>query len=111
MVYSRFMDNEDGHTWTGLDDSLELLDWMSNLELAREASVEAEKHSRGVFRCTNDHDQQFCFAPFVLESVGAILDLYEKTGDLHEKNRYILSYYLAMSSMRMIYSTDVSSAV
>lgn len=113
-VYARFMDSEGGeleHSWTGLDDNLELFSWLSDTDIAREASVKAETHRHGTFRCHNVHEQQHCFAPYILEAVQAILDLYEKTGDLHENNRYILTYYLSMSELGMIFSSVASSAV
>jgi hypothetical protein len=110
LVYNRFMDNEE-RTWTNLDDNLEFFELLSDLELVREADVKRESHAHGVFRCMSDHEYQYCFAPFVLESVESILDLYDKTKELHVNNRYVLAYYLAMSEMKMLYSTEASSAV
>jgi hypothetical protein len=113
-VYARFIDSEGGeldHSWTGLDDSLELFGWLSDIEIVREAGLKVEVHSYGEFSCSNDHEKEFCFAPFILESVEAILNLYEKTGELHENNRYILQYYCALSEMNMIFSSVTSSAV
>lgn len=110
LVYNRFIDSED-QTWTTIDDNLEFVDYLTDDELIREASIKADDHSVGVFRCKSSHEANFCFAPFILESVNSILSLNEKTGELHPKNRYILTYYLSMSELGLIYSSTTSSAV
>lgn len=103
-VYNRFIESE-GPMWGELDDNLEFVEYLSDKELIKECQIKFDYHSQGVFRCFQDHEHQFCMAPLILESVDAILSLFEKTGELHEKNRYILSYYCSMSELRMIYVT------
>lgn len=107
-VYNRFIDSEDVN-WTIIDDNLHFLGYMLDSDLMREASIKYHLHSHGVFRCASDHEQQFCFAPHILEAVGSIVELYEETGELHEKNRYIIEYYMSMAEAGMIYSSEASS--
>lgn len=103
LVYNRFMDNE-GDTWTELDDNIEFCSHLSDSELIDQVTEKYKKHSKSIFRCNQNHDQQYCFAPYILDSVEAILRLYKKTKNLHEKNRYILTYYIAMTEMKLIFS-------
>jgi hypothetical protein len=110
-VYMRFMENEavaeksEKTNWTDVDDNLEIIGFMLDEELIREIEIKYLDHSKsGVFRCYQDHKQELCIAPHILEAVGGILELYEETGELHAKNRYILSYYLALSELRLIFN-------
>ena len=103
IVYSRFIESEE-EIWTDLDDNLELFDYLSDREMIIEAQIRMSVHSSGNFRCKQDHKQDYCLAPYILESVDAIVSLYKETGELHEKNRYIVSYYLVLSEMKMIFS-------
>mgnify|MGYP001546451739 CR=1 FL=1 len=102
-VYTRFLESEE-ERWTEIDDNLEFVDYLSDAELIKECLVKYTRHFGGVFRCIQDHSQENCFAPYILEAVEAILKLFEETEDLHENNRYILTYYLVMSELKMIYS-------
>lgn len=104
MVYSRFIESEDSGAWGDLDENLAWFDILSDEELVRESEIKLSSHSKGTFRCQNTHDRVHCFAPYILEGVEAILNLYENTKELPIKNRYVLQYYLAMSELRMIYS-------
>ncbi len=101
LVYTHLLDKED-RGWDGLDDCMDLLEYLDNDQLHREADVVHSVHSRGAVRCQQDHAKEKCFIPLLVESVGAILELYKETGSLHEKNRYILQYYLAMQQANMI---------
>ena len=107
MVYNRFMENE-GAGWGELDDILELLGYLTDVEIVREAIFKYIQHSEGNFRCERDHDRSKCFAPHILEAVGAIIKLFEETGNIHPKNAYILTYYLAMTETRLIFSEKKS---
>lgn len=100
MVYNRFFESE-GEGWSRIDDNLELLQFLSDKELISESKILYKKHSMGVFRCTKEHDQASCFAPYILEAVEAIISI----EDLHPKNAYILTYYIAMSELNLIYSS------
>lgn len=110
MVYSRFMGSE-VEEWSEIDVALEELSWLKNEELVQEAKIKSFNHSQGTLRCSQDHKIEYCMAPYILESVNAIISLYEKTQKLHPKNAYILTYYLALSELKMIFINETSSAV
>lgn len=102
-VYGRFMESEmDG--WNDIDENIEFFNWLEDRELIKESQIKCLDHNGRIFRCSQDHKQENCFAPFILEAVEAIIRLYEDTGELHEKNRYILTYFLAMLEMKMVFS-------
>ena len=103
LVYNRFIESEDEIAWTDLDSNLELMGYLTDRELMKETQIKIFEHSKGIFRCGQSHSQENCMAPLILESAIAISDLYEKTKQLHGKNRYVLEYYLAMSEMNLIY--------
>jgi len=107
LVYNRFMDNEDNQ-WTDIDNNLEFFSYLTDKELVKESKIKTYEHERGI-RCSQEHGQVNCFAPYILEAVEIILKLYDETKELHPKNAYILSYYLVMGEMGLIYPT--SSAV
>lgn len=103
IVYNRFIENEEGG-WTKIDDVLEILAYLSTEDLVNEARIKLEKHSKGL-RCTKNHDHTQCFAPYVLESIEIILELYDLTKSLRPSNAYIITYYLAMSDLGLIFSS------
>ena len=106
IVYSRFIESESEPIgWGDLDCNLELMDTLTDKELVQESEIKMFEAAQGTFRCAQDHDLSLCFAPFILEAAHAITDLYRETGELHPKNRYILTYFLSMSVMRLIYSS------
>jgi hypothetical protein len=102
LVYTRFIDSEEA-IWSEFDDNLEFVDYMTDEELIRECKIKTFEHSKGSLRCVENHDPTYCMAPLVLEAVEAILDLHNQTGELHEKNRYVLTFYIAMSAMGLLY--------
>lgn len=103
VVYDRFLDSE-SLEWGDLDENLEFFGWLSDKELVNEAKVKHINHSRGkIFRCTSSHSQEDCFAPFILEAATHIIKLWDKTRILHDKNRYVLLYYVSMSEMSLIF--------
>ena len=102
LVYSRFIDSEE-EIWSEFDDNLEFVGYLTDKELIQECSIKVFEHSKGDLRCVQNHAPTYCMAPLVLEAVEAILDLHKKTGELHEKNRYVLTFYLAMSAMGLLY--------
>ncbi len=105
LVYRRFLESESADKWTDLDENCIFYDWLMDNEIVLESMVKLSGHSKGAFRCNLDHKQpQDCFAPYILEAVEAIVDLYKETEDLHPHNRYILIFYLVMSEMNLIYS-------
>lgn len=102
QVYNRFFDKETEDTWTDVDDYLSMLEWLDDDQLYREADVIYEAHKFGKVRCDMDHPSTECFIPTVVDAVGAILDLYRETSNLHKNNRYILQYYLALCQAQVI---------
>lgn len=102
MVYSRFISSEE-EVWTDLDENLELVGFLKDSELVVEAEIKADIHCKGI-RCRQNHEKKNCFAPYILESVEAIIALYHHTGQLPTKNRYILEFYIAMSELNMLYA-------
>jgi hypothetical protein len=101
QVYNHLLEKE-SRGWDGLDDYMDHLDYLDNDQLHREADVIHSIHAKGTVRCQQDHAREKCFIPLLVESAGAILELYKDTGNMHDKNRYILQYYLAMNQASMI---------
>jgi hypothetical protein len=102
VVFNRFLESEES-TWTEIDENIDFISYLNDSELVKECQVKYDSHCVGTFRCNQEHEQQYCFAPFILEAVEVILDLYERCGELHPNHYYILSYYLALSEMNMIF--------
>jgi hypothetical protein len=110
LVYTRFIDSEE-EIWTEIDDNLEMTGFMSSQELVNECIIKFEQCSGGIFRCNQAHDQSKCIAPIILEGVGYILALYDKTSYLPPKNKYVLEYFLVLCELKMIYLSVGSGAV
>lgn len=102
-VYLKFIETEK-RGWTAVDDYLEMLDFLDDDQLHREADVIHSRHSVGNARCDTDHKKSECFVPTIVEAVGYVLDLYKDTGNMHPKNKYILQCYLALSQAGAIVS-------
>lgn len=100
-VYNHLLESE-RRGWDGLDDYIGMLEFLDNDQLHREADVIYEHHSKGTVRCHQDHSQDKCFIPVLVEAVGAILELYKDKGNMHDRNKYILQYYLAMNQTGLI---------
>lgn len=100
-VYNHLLESEN-RGWDGLDDYIGFLDYLDNDQLHREADVVYSKHRLGPTKCAQDHTKEKCFIPVLIEAVDAILELYKESGSLHEKNKYILQYYIAMNQAGMI---------
>lgn len=110
LVFSRFMESErvneksERTDWGEIDYALEYFEWMTDDELIRESKIIYDIHKKGkIFRCYDSHKYEECFAPFILEAVGSILDLLDNTEILHPKNRYILLYYMSLTETKMIF--------
>lgn len=101
QAYSHLLDSEK-RGWDGLDDYIDYLDYLNDDQLHREADVIYSYHITGMPRCSQNHAREKCFIPVLVEAAGAILELYKETGNLHEKNKYVLQYYLAMNQANMI---------
>jgi len=99
--YLHLLSSERGG-WSDIDEYLLLLDYLEDDQLFREASVLYDRHKNSVVSCTEDHPREACFVPLLVESSQYIIELFEETHNLHPKNRYILSYYLALDQAGMI---------
>lgn len=100
-VYTHLLESE-SRGWDELDDYIEYLEYLDDDQLHREADALYAKHSISIVGCNQKHPKEKCFMPVLLEAVGAILDLYKEKNNLHEKNKYILQYYIAMTQAEMI---------
>lgn len=103
-VYEHLLAREN-RGWDGLDDSLDLLEYLEDDQLYRESEVALLAHSSGNVRCSVDHKNEECFIPLIVQAAAAIVALYKDTNDLDIKNKYILQYYLAMNEAEMIVVT------
>lgn len=101
-VYSLFVDSEVKRGWTELDDLLDYLAYLDDDQLTRECDVIYEIHKKGKVKCLSDHEESKCLVPKIVEAAGAILELYQETGQLHKNNRYILEHYLAYEQAQWI---------
>lgn len=109
-VYTHLLQNE-SRGWDGLDDVMDLLDYLDDDQLHREVDVIWSQHSTGQVKCQQDHAKEKCFIPLLFDAVGSIIELYKETNNLHEKNRYILQYYLAMNQAQLIVFDPLVSAI
>ncbi len=102
-VYRRFADADAAATsWTDVDEQISILEWIDDRQLIIESAVLVQLQSQGEPRCNQDHPISECFIPLIIEAVNHILELYEKTGNLHINNKFILQYYLALSQVGLI---------
>ena len=101
QVYTHLLEKEN-RGWDGLDDYLSYLEYLDDDQIHREADVIYSQHQNCTVKCPQNHSTDKCLMPIMVESVGAIIELFKDTGNLHEKNRYILEYYLAMNQSGMI---------
>ena len=108
QVYNHLIENEK-RGWDGLDDYMDYLEYLDNDQLHREADVVYSQHRTRTVKCQQEHAIEKCLIPIMVEAVGAILELYKETDSLHDKNRYILQYYLAMNQADMIVLDDSSA--
>ena len=110
-LYGKFLASE-SKGWSRIDDFLELLEFLDDSEIYRETEVLYSVHKTKKMGCPYIHSEgTICFVHGILEAVEAIVGLYEETENLHPKNRYILAYYLALSSDGQICILEDSSAV
>ncbi len=101
QVYLHLLDNEK-RGWDGLDDYMNYLEYLDNDQIHRESDVIYSYHKNVKVRCEDKHAESQCLLPLMVECVGVILELYKETNNLHQKNRYILEYYLSMNQAGMI---------
>lgn len=103
-VYKRFLNSEE-RGWDSLDDYLDLLDYLDDDQLSREAEVLFLKHKEKAVMCKIKHKKPSeCFVPYILRAVETILNFYKKNGKLNDSHKYILQYYLALTQNKFIYT-------
>lgn len=101
QVYNHLLEREN-RGWDDIDNYLDLLEYLNDDELHREADVVYTGHQNRTVRCQQNHAKESCFIPLLVEASSAILDLYKETNQLHVKNKYILQYYIAMNQSELI---------
>lgn len=96
-IYRFFMESE-ANGWNAIDDHLEMLEWLDDSELYREADVLYSHHKNKNMGCNYTHKEgSYCPVKSILEAVESVLELHKDSENLHPKNRYVLAYYLALS--------------
>lgn len=102
-IYRHFLESElEG--WTEIDDMLELMEMLNDQEVVDESVINNNHFMQHGVQCGEGHNSpDECFAGVILEAVNAILRVYLETRVLHEKNRYILLYFLTLSEMKLIF--------
>lgn len=96
-LVDRFLESE-SKGWTNLDDLLEYLEYLTDPEIYTESEALYSIHKTKKMGCPYVHKEgSVCFVYGILDAVEAILNLYEESGSLHPRNRYVLCYYLALS--------------
>ena len=105
-VYNRFMSCEEEGTWGSLDDMMEHMEYLTDREVVIEAEFKMEIHIEKGIKCNQNHAVTDCFSPTILEAVKSIVALFNETNSLHPKNRYILSYYMALCEMNLLLTSD-----
>lgn len=96
-VLAQFKINDEILEWTEFDTNMELLTWLTDDELCREAAIKFETHMRRDARCTKNHPRDQCFIPIILDAVAIILDHHEEAGNLIKHTRYMLEFYLSLT--------------
>ena len=103
FVFNHLMEVEN-RPWDGIDDAISYLGYLRDSELIAETEISYDNHKSVIVKCGHNHENNnsICLIPLLLESVGAILELYRETESLHPNNKYILEYYLAMTHVGQI---------
>lgn len=103
QVFDRLSQSEE-ETWTDIDTYLEMVQFLDDDQLMREAEVQFLAHKGQVLRCKIEHKHSECFAPKFPLAAGVIIDDYIKRGKLAKNARYIIEYYLTLSYLKVIFS-------
>lgn len=104
IVYERFMESEEDLMWTDLDDNLEWFSILTDKELVNETEIKLFEHAKGTLRCKQEHSHEYCFAPLILEAAQSISLFFKKSKVLSVRHKYVLTYYMALSELRLIYT-------
>lgn len=95
-LVQKFMESE-SKGWCDIDNYMELLGFLDDDQLYREAEVLYSYHRNQKMGCPYPHSEgSTCFVPGILEAVEAITELYQEVGNLLPKHRYVLEYYLGL---------------
>lgn len=103
QIYKAFLNDELFRQWSEVDDRLWELEFLNDAETVLEAEVAVYKIGLGTLKCSENHSENVCLVPIMLEAVNAILELYVETKELHIKNRYVLHNFLAAMYLKIIY--------
>lgn len=107
QVYKHLLNNE-SRGWDGLDDYIDFLEYLDNDQLYREAdALYSSKHKDKKVKCKEIHDPSECFIPLLVNAARYIIEWYKEQGSLHNINKYILQYYLAINQSDMILISEV----
>jgi hypothetical protein len=103
-VYRRLEKSEE-RGWDPIDDTLYILDFLSDHELVIETEILILKHKKGSLGCLAEHEkhpQSECYSNKIMEAAENIVELYKSNSYLPEKSKYILQYYLALTQQELI---------
>lgn len=100
-VYDKLM-NSESIGWAEIDDALELVEYLDDDQLYRECDVLYVYQQSKTIVSVYEDTRATNFVKNILDASEAILNLYDETGNMHPKNRYILSYYLALCQVGQI---------
>lgn len=80
--------------WSSFDESMYMLSLLSDREIVYEIEKLNERSRIKDITCSHTQIPHECNVNSMIEAVKSIMELYYDTGSLHEKNRYIISYFL-----------------
>jgi hypothetical protein len=105
-VFKRFQEADGNQTkWTNVDTNMECLAYLDDEQLVREADYVLEEHLKNEPRCKIDHTKEECFVPTIVKVVNYLISDYRIGGLLFENDRYILEYYISLSSVGEIFNS------
>lgn len=105
QVYQKIVASET-EEWSDVDDYLDMLGYLDDDQLGREASVLYHYQGKKNISCEAGKNCKNCFMPELVKASGEIISSYEIYGDLDEKGRYVLEYYLSFFQAGMIVVGD-----
>jgi hypothetical protein len=110
-VFERFSSAEEKMVkWDEIDTQLSYLEYMSDSEIFQESRFVIVGHLTGIVCCDDKicNRGDDCFAKVTVRACEYILDDYLQSDYMPAKNRYVLSYYLALTHLGMISFKEIS---
>jgi hypothetical protein len=109
-VFERFAEADNRQTkWTNLDTNMELLTWLDDDQLVREARMSYDRLvNSGTPQCKYDHKGGECFVPIIMKATAYIMESYERIPKLTDKARYIAQYFISLVAIKEIFSVSES---